>query len=112
MNFINGGGKSKNMGIVGTILAGWGCNVKYLLDNDKDKGGDKNLLKTWHLVDNVVYVQDKTGATADILSTADFKKYVLNNSNLKHKVGNSEYLKTKKKEKDKVLLARQFLQLI
>ena len=112
LNFIFGGGKQKNMGIVGAILKGWGGNVKYLIDNDKDKTGDKNLMKTWNLAEeDILYVQEEAGATVDLLSSDDFKKYILKNEQacIKEGVSNSGYLKSKKLE-DKPLKARLFLQ--
>ena len=109
-NFINGGGAG-NMGMVGTILTGWGCDVLYLYDNDKGKkDGGVCLRNTWAVlsekIKEVTSVDKST--IADILSNADFKKHVLFNEKLSYKSKNSEYIKTNKE--DKVLLARQFLQ--
>jgi len=109
-NFIYGGGAG-NMGIVGTILAGWGCDVFYLYDKDDGKKQGETCLKnTWAVfpekIKEVMSVEKST--IADILSNADFKKYVLSNEKLTFKSKNSEYIKTNKK--DKVLLARLFLQ--
>ena len=44
----------------------------------------------------------------DIFSIPDFKKYVLENESLRYSKANSKYIK--ENHKDKVLLARKFLQ--
>ena len=110
LNFINGGGAGK-MGTVGAILEGWGANVYYLFDNDRGfVDGKKELLNTWKVLPEVVkkvsFIDGST--TADVLSTLDFKKYVLENENLKYTTNNSSYIRSKGLEK--VLIARQFLQ--
>lgn len=109
VNFINGGG-SGNMGLVGAILEGWGADVYYLYDNDKGKEDGSKKLNDWRVLPEMIKVVLKeTGKTiADILSVNDFKKFVLENADLKYTSFNSEYIKNKKL--DKVLLARKFLQ--
>jgi energy-coupling factor transporter ATP-binding protein EcfA2 len=109
-NFMNGGG-APNMGKIGAILEGWGANVYYLYDNDKGKkDGEKKLKKTWKVMPEVIKaVTSEEGCTvADILSISDFKKFVLDNADSKYTSKNSEYIR--KNKKDKVLLARLFLQ--
>jgi predicted ATP-dependent endonuclease of OLD family len=113
LNFVSGGG-SGNMGIVGAILEGWGCNVKYLLDCDKGgKDGISNLQDTWYVNKDVIFevLPDiREATTADILSRADFQKYVLKDPRVKKQSKNSTLLKSC--GCDKVLLARQFLQAV
>ena len=111
INFINGGGSS-NMGIMGSILEGWGAKVYYLYDNDKGKtDGVKKLLKDWKVCRDLIRtVSLKSNATiADILSIADFKKYVLDDTSNDYQTSNSEYIKSLGRNADKVLLARKFL---
>ena len=100
------------MAAVGSILTGWGTNVLYLIDNDKQKDGEKSLKQALcgdEKDGRVIYVSKKQGATVDLLSTPDFEKYVLKNEETDSQTSmNSERLK--KSNKDKVLLARQFLQ--
>lgn len=111
INFISGGG-APNMGIVGTILEGWGANVHYLYDNDQGKKDGVKKLKEWHVLPEIVKaVLKKEGATViDIFSPEDFKQHVLENSKLAYTTPNSEYIKNLKPKPDKVLLARKFLQ--
>lgn len=110
-NFIPGGGKQKNMGVIGSILTGWGANVVYLIDHDANKGGEKSLKKAiWDKEGaRIVYVSDSIGASVDLLSPNDFKRYILGREATTYKSRrNSQYLK--QSSKDKVLLARLFLQ--
>ena len=110
-NFVNGGG-SGNMGKVGAILMGWGCDVFYLYDNDEGKRDGEICLKSdWKIQPDIIkaVVSEPNSTIADVLSNADFKKYVIGDETLKFKK-NSKYLKDKKK--DKVLLARLFLQTV
>lgn len=113
INFINGGG-APNMPKVGAILQGWGANVKYLLDHDKGgKGGAKRLKRPWGVSeDSIKLVSSKPGSTVDLLSSENFREYVLEDSDglYKQKGSNSQCIKDK--ELDKVLLARQFLQFV
>lgn len=108
INFVCGGGSS-NMGRIGSILEGWGCNVIYLFDNDDGKKEGKAKLRDWGTQDNcmIVPVQDG-GSTVDLLSTNDFKKYVLEND-VVDVDSNSEYIKKHIKDFEKVLGARKFL---
>ncbi len=111
INFMNGGG-APNMGIVGTILEGWGANVYYLYDNDQGKkDGEKNL-RAWKVLPEAIKtVLKKDGTTiVDIFSPEDFKTFVLEDANLLYKTLNSEYIRSQKQRPDKVLLARKFLQ--
>ncbi len=110
VNFINGGG-SGNIGIVGSIIEGWGGRVNYLLDNDQGgRNGRDNLFDTWKVLkDKVFYVTNQENTSiVDIFSIPDFKKYVLENESLRYSKTNSKYVKDN--HKDKVLLARKFLQ--
>lgn len=110
MNFINGGGAGK-MGTVGAILEGWGADVYYLFDNDQGfTDGTKELKNGWRILPEAIKKVSSTdnSTIADILSIPDFKKYVLEDENLKYSTKNSTYIKQNKLEK--VLLARQFLQ--
>ena len=110
INFIFGGGAG-NMPIVGTILHGWGCNLVYLYDKDKGgKAGKKNLKDNWHISENLMLsITDNEGdAVEDIFHKTDFKRYVLQNEEIKYSQSNSQYLKENKK--DKVLLSKQFLE--
>ena len=106
-NFINGGGSS-NMGIVGAVLEGWGANVCYLFDNDSGKKQGIKRLNSWKVLDNQIkdVLDDEDVAIEDIFSSDDFKKYVLGDEKLSFKSKNSKYMKGK----DKVLVARKFLQ--
>ena len=100
------------MSFVGTILHGWGCKVVYLYDHDKGKkDGEKNLIKNWYILkDLILSITDNEGeAIEDIFYKSDFKKYVLKNGKEEYDQSNSQYLK--KHKKDKVLLAKQFLEL-
>lgn len=110
-NFVNGGGAS-NMGIVGTILEGWGANVCYLYDNDQGKKDGVKNLKAWKIASEAIKtVLKKDGSTIiDIFSVSDFKTHILENETLDYTSSNSEYIKSLKPKPDKVLLARKFLQ--
>jgi predicted ATP-dependent endonuclease of OLD family len=110
-NFINGGGAS-NMGIVGTILEGWGANVAYLYDNDQGKKDGVKNLKAWKVLPEVIKTVLKKDNTtiADVFSVADFKSLVLEDPTLTYTSSNSEYIKGITPRPDKVLLARSFLQ--
>lgn len=110
VNFINGGGAGK-MGGVGVILEGWGANVYYLFDNDQGgKDGGKNLNDEWKILPESIksVTKDTAGTIADILSAADFKKFVIENETSTSKLSNSTYIT--KNRLEKVLLSRQFLQ--
>ncbi len=111
VNFMSGGG-APNMGIVGTILEGWGANVHYLYDNDQGKKDGVKNLKAWHVLPEAIKaVLKKDGATiVDLFSSGDFKQYVLEDTKLAYATSNSEYIKNLKPKPDKVLLARKFLQ--
>ena len=113
-NFISGGG-APNMGIVGTILEGWGANVCYLYDNDQGKKDGVKNLKAWKVLPEAIKAVLKKENTTiiDIFSVNDFKKFILGDDKLKYTSLNSEYIKsiaTPTNRPDKVLLARQFLQ--
>ena len=110
-NFINGGGAT-NMGIVGTILEGWGANVYYLYDNDQGKKDGVKNLKAWKVLDTAIKaVLKKDDSTiVDIFSPEDFKTHVLDEPTASYISTNSEYIKSLKPRPDKVLLARKFLQ--
>jgi AAA15 family ATPase/GTPase len=110
-NFINGGGSS-NMGIVGTILEGWGANVAYLYDNDQGKKDGVKNLKAWKVLPEAIKTVLKKDNTtiADVFSIADFKSLVLEDPTLIYTSSNSEYIKGITPRPDKVLLARSFLQ--
>ena len=111
INFVFGGG-SGNMPIVGTILNGWGGRVIYLYDNDQGKkDGSKNLRKNWLVPKElIVSVLDSRGSIEDLFTGEDFRRYVLNDENRSYQSSNSEYVKRRKL--DKVLLAKQFLELV
>jgi predicted ATP-dependent endonuclease of OLD family len=111
INFINGGG-APNMGLVGTIIEGWGANVHYLYDNDQGKKDGIKHLKAWKVLPEVIkVVLKKDGTTVvDIFSSEDFKSLVLEDSTLTYISSNSEYIKSITPKPDKVLLARKFLQ--
>ncbi len=110
-NFINGGGAS-NMGIVGTILEGWGANVAYLYDNDQGKKDGVKNLKAWKVLPEAIKTVLKKDNTtiADVFSITDFKSLVLEDPTLTYTSLNSEYIKGITPRPDKVLLARSFLQ--
>jgi len=110
LNFISGGG-SGNMGIVGAVLEGWGCNVAYLLDSDQGgKDGNVCLSRTWSVPPQVIHfaMNDGDGSLSDILTKVDFATYVLDEPNKTFASSNSGYLL--KSKRDKILHARQFLQ--
>ena len=99
------------MRYIGTILHGWGCKVLYLLDNDQGKkDGKKNLKKKGHVPENFIFsiTGNEGDAIEDVFSKTDFKRYVLQNEEIKYSQSNSQYLKENKK--DKVLLSKQFLE--
>lgn len=103
VNFIFGGG-SGNMGVVGTILQGWGCKVIYLYDNDQGKrDGEKNLTKNWGVIKELIasVVAESNASIEKIFSKNDYEKHVLNSSSVQHESSN---------KRDKVLLARLFKQ--
>lgn len=108
-SFINGGGAG-NMPFVGTITQGWGSKTVYLFDNDQGKtDGESNLIKNWAVIkEEIESVVGSKGSIEDIFSPDDFKKLVLANESATYTSSNSEYVK--KSKKDKVLLARLFLQ--
>jgi predicted ATP-dependent endonuclease of OLD family len=109
INFVNGGGANK-IHLVGRILEAWKCNVGYLVDNDAAGLRAKNLLlKKEHVDENRVFIicEDDNSNTVDLLSSADFKRYVLENENAKVDGKNSKYITDNKLEK--VLYARRFL---
>jgi predicted ATP-dependent endonuclease of OLD family len=110
-NFINGGGAS-NMGIVGTILEGWGANVAYLYDNDQGKKDGVKNLKAWKVLPEAIKTVLKKDDTtiADLFTVDDFKKLVLEDATLSYTSSNSEYIKGVTPRPDKVLIARSFLQ--
>ena len=107
LNFISGGGAS-TMYLVGTILRGWGANVFYLLDNDDGREQGEGVLKrSGVLSDEIKVVMDGAGgAIEDVLTKRDFKRFVLEDETVDYAASNSGYVKSK----DKVLLARHFLQ--
>ncbi|MBL7909586.1 MAG: AAA family ATPase [Bacteroidia bacterium] len=109
-NFIFGGGAG-NLGNIGTILNGWGCNVVYLFDNDQGKkNGMKNLIQTWKIQkEDIIAISEESGAIEDSFSKEDFKKYFLEDPTLDYKEKTSEYLKNNRI--DKVLLAKKFAQI-
>ncbi|MBK8883946.1 MAG: hypothetical protein IPN67_16670 [Bacteroidales bacterium] len=94
-NFVFGGGAG-NMGNVGAILSGWGCNVIYLYDNDKGKtDGSKNLLNNWYVNKELILsVKESAGSVEDLFSRSDFMKYVLNVKVLEKDLTNSAFQKT------------------
>ncbi|MBC2020805.1 AAA family ATPase [Listeria booriae] len=108
INFINGDGANK-LHFIGRILEAWQCDVKYLLDNDNAGKKARKTLVEKELVDinNIFLVSDEENfATVDLLSTNNFKSYVIEDA-----IGeihrNSEYIS--KNKLDKALLARKFL---
>ena len=108
LNFIFGGGAG-NMPVIGAILHGWGCKVLYLYDNDQGKkDGRKNLKRNWCIPEDLILsIIDQEGdAIEDIFSKNDFKKYILKNKE-EYNLSNSQYAK---QQKNKVLLAKQFLE--
>jgi hypothetical protein len=107
LNFVWGGGAT-NMPIVGTILHGWGCRTIYLYDNDRGaKDAEKNLRKKWITVTSELLVKlPIDGAIEDLFTRADFARFVAEIPVDQVTSVNSEYAKSK----DKVLLARKFLQ--
>ncbi len=109
INFINGGG-APNMGFVGTILEGWGAEVLYLFDNDSGKDQGEKRLESFHVSPDLIkaVTGEEGDAIEDILSIQDFKKFVLGNEKAKYTTKSSAYVS--KQKKDKVLLARLFLQ--
>lgn len=108
IHFIGGGGAS-NMGKIGAILEGWGCRLKYLFDNDDGKKQGRKKLGDWCVLDDDIDVIPviKGGSTVDLISTDDFKKYVLEDEEAEVEM-NSDYIK-KHKGFQKVLGARKFL---
>jgi predicted ATP-dependent endonuclease of OLD family len=106
-NFIFGGGAG-NMGNIGAILSGWGCNVVYLFDNDQGlKNGRKNLAKTWFVKKDLIHAVKKDGGSIeDVFTKKDFQNHILCDSKAVIDISNSGHLK--KHAMDKVLLARQF----
>ncbi len=110
INFVFGGG-SGNMPFVGTIICGWGCNVRYLFDNDKGKkDAEKNLKQNWILSQkDILGVADNDGERIeDIFDPKDFRKFVLEDESVNYTSTNSEYLN--KHKKDKVLPSKLFLE--
>lgn len=109
INFVHGGGAGK-MGVVGSILEGWGASVLYLFDHDQGgSDGGQELRKRWKALPEIIKsIPGEAVTSADILSGSDFKQHVLGNESLKYTTKNSVYIKNNKLEK--VLLARQFLQ--
>jgi len=107
-NFIFGGGAG-NIGSIGTILNGWGCNVVYLFDNDQGKlDGEKKLKKTWLVKKELILsISNSAGAIEDLFEKDDFINIILNNPETSFEESNSLFLK--KLAIDKVLLAKQFL---
>jgi hypothetical protein len=111
VNFVYGGGAG-NVGIVGAILTGWGCDVIYLFDNDKGKkDGEKNLIDNWLVAEDVIYsVTDvEGGRIEDVFTKEDFAEFVLGEPGKEYKSKNSTYIK--KGGKDPVLKAKLFLEL-
>lgn len=108
-NYIYGNSSGK-MGVIGTILQGWGAEVVYLFDNDSGKrDGKKNLKKEWLVEEaKILSVVNTEGTVEDIFSINDFKKYILENLDLNYEVSNSLYIKSLQKF-DKVLKAKLFL---
>jgi AAA15 family ATPase/GTPase len=109
VNFVFGGGAG-NMPIVGTILAGWGCHVLYLYDNDKGKrDAVRAIKKSWLISDDAILTPtDNAGdAIEDLFSPDDFKAFVLKDSSKSYSGANSEYVK--KSGLNKVMLAREFM---
>lgn len=109
VNFIYGGGAG-NMPFVGTILQGWGAKVVYLYDNDQGrKDGVKNLKKNWLVFEDLVSVtKSDAGSIEDVFSVPDFKKYVLQSTELTYTDNNAKYVKDNKI--NKVLQAQNFLE--
>jgi len=107
-HFIFGGGSS-NMGSIGTILSGWGCNVIYLYDKDQGmRDGQKILKKNWHVKKEfIASISESSGTIEDLFSKEDFKKFILENEELTYEESNSDYIKVCKS--DKVLLSKIFL---
>ena len=100
------------MGMVGTILEGWGANVTYLYDNDQGKKDGTKNLKAWKVLPEAIKsVLKKDDTTiADIFSVDDFKNLVLEDKKISYTTSNSEYVKSLTPRQDKVLFARKFLQ--
>ncbi|MGX7153491.1 AAA family ATPase [Enterococcus sulfureus] len=108
LNFINGDGADK-VQFIYRILDAWGCDVKFLFDNDNAGKKASNRLQKTELIEtkNIIFVSDnENSCTVDLLSLDDFKKYVVPDFQTKINK-NSEYFKDK--VKDKPLLARTFL---
>lgn len=107
INFIYGGGTK--MPIIGTILSGWGCKMAYLYDSDQGgRLGGKNLTKNW-LTDksNILSISKLVNfRIEDLFDKADFKKFVLKDESIEYNCTNSEYMGSKKK--DKQLMAKLF----
>jgi predicted ATP-dependent endonuclease of OLD family len=110
LNFVSGG-SSGNMPKIGTILQGWGTRVIYLYDNDQAyKDAQKSLKKEWlTLSKDWLLAHDVDGAIEDIFTKQEFA-VIINTTSDQITEKNSQHLKTSKK--DKVLPARQYLELV
>lgn len=96
---------------VGSILFGWGINPVFCLDSDKSGNGIKKELyeKLGIEEKQIINVIPSGGAIEDIFTKEDFKKYILE-AETNYEVSNSLYLKENKK--DKVLLAKNFYEMV
>ncbi|CCH01879.1 hypothetical protein FAES_3873 [Fibrella aestuarina BUZ 2] len=114
INFVFGGG-SGNMGNIGAILTGWGCNVGYIYDNDKGKAdGVKNLKNTWFVDGSQIFsVTDiLNGSIEDIFTVEEFKLYILEDEEQEISGTVSDFMKSSGKFKskiNKVLASKKFL---
>jgi len=109
INIVFGGG-SGNMPKVGTILHGWGCNVRYLYDSDQGlKNALKNIKSEWvTTTQEMISKIPVEGAIEDIFTKADYIKFVLKpEKRFSFSGKNSEYAKA---NRDKVLDAKLFLE--
>lgn len=116
VHFIPSVGADKFNFIV-PLMIGWGLNYCGVLDNDK-KGGkiEKKLSKDFgHTGIKTIFVSENNDEEIeDLFTPGDFFKYVLKDENIEVPVDkkNSQIIKQKYKNYDKVLLAKLFFETI
>lgn len=105
LNFIHGG-SSGNMPKIGTILQGWGCEVRYLYDNDRAyTDAQKNIRREWLAITKDLLTKISVdGAIEDMFDPKDFVEHILESPESEITEKNSTFIKNA----DKVLKAKNF----
>lgn len=98
---------------IGSILFGWGVEPIFCLDSDGQGNNNREKLEEDLDIDEERIIQmPSEGDIEDVFTKDDFREYVLQDEEQEYESSNSDYLKPNRGNKDKVLLAKKFYELV